>query len=292
MARLIHVGDLHDVPDDVAPLVADYRGLRDVQLRSRVEPERGVFLAEGEKVIRRARAAGLRPRSFLMAPRWLAPLADVLDTTDPHVPCLVAPEATIERISGFHVHRGALASIWRPPERDAADVLRVAGPSGLVVVLDDLVDHTNVGAVVRGAAAFGAGGLLLGPGCADPLYRRAVKVAMGAVFTLPYARVDPATAGRLLRADGWQLWALTLAPDAVPLDDAVRGAPAGGAPAEPPVGGPARRVALLLGAEGAGVSPGWLAQADLAVRIPIAADVDSLNVAAAAAVALYAVTRR
>ncbi|MGZ6804868.1 MAG: TrmH family RNA methyltransferase, partial [Nocardioidaceae bacterium] len=179
MATLIEVTDAAD------PRLGDYRDLRDVELRKHLEAEHGLFLAEGEKVVRRAVEAGFPARSFLMAPRWLDGLADVLEASD--APCYVVSEALAEQVTGFHVHRGALASLERRPLPSVADVLADART---VVVLEDIVDHTNVGAVLRSAAALGVDAVLLSPRCADPLYRRAVKVAMGAVFTLPYARID------------------------------------------------------------------------------------------------------
>ncbi|MGI8645930.1 MAG: TrmH family RNA methyltransferase, partial [Nocardioides sp.] len=168
MAELVAVTSADD------PRLADYRDLRDVELRKHVEAEHGLFLAEGEKVVRRAVAAGYAPRSFLMAERWLAGLDDVLDTSE--APCFVVSEALAEEVTGFHVHRGALASLARTPLPSVDDVLDGARS---VLVLEDLVDHTNVGAAFRSGAALGFDAVLLSPRCADPLYRRAVKVAMG-----------------------------------------------------------------------------------------------------------------
>ena len=170
MAELTEVTD----PDD--PRLADYRDLRDVELRKHLEAEHGLFLAEGEKVVRRAVEAGYSPRSFLMAPRWLDGLADVLGGTD--APCYVVSEALAEQVTGFHVHRGALASLRRRPLPSLDDVLAGART---VLVLEDIVDHTNVGAILRSGAALDIDAVLLSPRCADPLYRRSVKVAMGAV---------------------------------------------------------------------------------------------------------------
>ena len=262
-----------EVTDPADPRLADYRDLRDVQLRRSLEAEHGLFLAEGEKVVRRAAGAGYPVRSFLMAPRWLDGLADVLDATD--APCFVVPEAMAEEVTGFHVHRGALASLARTPLPSVAEVVRDART---VVVLEDLVDHTNVGAVLRSAAALGVDAALLSPRCADPLYRRAVKVAMGAVFALPWTRL-PDWSGALpaLAEEGFTTVALTLGEGAVPLEDAVRGLD---------------RVALVLGSEGHGLSPRWEASSQVRATIEMRADVDSLNVAAAAALACYVAARR
>jgi tRNA G18 (ribose-2'-O)-methylase SpoU len=267
MAELIEVAD----PDD--PRLADYRDLRDVQLRTHLEAEHGLFLAEGEKVVRRAVEAGFAPRSFLMAPRWLDGLADVLAGSD--APCFVLEERLAERVTGFHVHRGALASLERRPVPSLDEVLAGARQ---VLVLEDVVDHTNVGAIFRCGAAFGFDAVLLAPRCADPLYRRSVKVGMGAVFSMPWTRLpDWYDALPDLAARGFTTVALTLADDAVPVERAVHGVD---------------RVALVLGSEGHGLSDRWEQSADRRAIIEMAPGVDSLNVAAATAVACYVTARR
>ena len=267
------MAELVDVTDPADPRLADYRDLRDVSLRKHLEAEHGLFLAEGEKVVRRAVEAGYEPRSFLMAPRWLDGLADVLDRSE--APCYVVAEALAEQVTGFHVHRGALASLRRTPLPSVATVLDGARS---VLVLEDVVDHTNVGAIFRSGAALGFDAVLLSPRCADPLYRRAVKVAMGAVFSLPWTRL-PAweTALPELSAAGFTTVALTLAPDAVDVADAVRGLD---------------KVALVLGGEGHGLSARWESQAERRAIIPMTPGIDSLNVAAATAVACYVTARR
>ncbi|MGH8775525.1 MAG: TrmH family RNA methyltransferase [Jiangellaceae bacterium] len=261
MARITEVTSADDAR------LADYVSLRDVELRTSVEAQRGLFLAEGGKVVRRAVEAGYAVRSFLMAPRWLESLADVLGAAD--VPCYLAPPDLIEAVTGFHVHRGALASLHRRTLPTVAEVLVGARR---VAVLEDLVDHTNVGAVFRSAAGFGIDAVVLSPRCADPLYRRAVKVSMGAAFAVPYARMRHWYDGLdELRQAGFHVLALTPASDAAPLT-AV----------ELP-----DRVALVLGTEGAGLTARWMADSDRRVTIPIRAGIDSLNVGAAAAVAFY-----
>ena len=267
------MAELVEVDDPADPRLGDYRDLRDVQLRKSFEAEHGLFLAEGEKVVRRAVEAGHSPRSFLMAPRWLDGLADVLARTD--APCFVLAESLAEQVTGFHVHRGALASLERRPLPSVPEVLTGARS---VLVLEDLVDHTNVGAAFRSGAALGVDAVLLSPRCADPLYRRAVKVGMGAVFSLPWTRVpDWYDALPTLAGHGFTSVALTLAPDAVPLEEAVAGLD---------------RVALVLGSEGHGLTSRWEQSADRRAIIPMAAGIDSLNVAAAAAVACYVTARR
>jgi tRNA G18 (ribose-2'-O)-methylase SpoU len=265
--HLVEIG----TPDD--PRLTDYRDLRDVQLRQHYEGEHGLFLAEGEKVVRRAVEAGFRPRSFLMAPRWLDGLADVLSQSD--APVYVVSEALAEQVTGFHVHRGALASLHRNPLPSVEEVL--AGARS-VLVLEDIVDHTNVGAIFRSGAALGFDAVLVAPRCADPLYRRSIKVGMGAVFTTPWTRLlDWYDALPAVSTAGFTTVALTLADDAVPIEEAVRGVD---------------RLALVLGSEGHGLSSRWEQTADRRATIPMAAQIDSLNVAAATAVACYVAARR
>lgn len=262
-------------PDDER--LADYVSLTDVALRRRTEPERGLYIAESEKVIRRALAAGHRPRSYLMAQRWLTDLADLVERAEADgVPVFVGEHDVIEQLTGFHLHRGALASMQRPVLPTVAEVVRDARR---VVVLEDIVDHTNVGAVFRSAAALGVDAVLVTPRCADPLYRRAIRVSMGTVFQVPWTRIDPWPAGiQDLRDLGFTVATLALADDAVSLDDLA---------ADPP-----ERLALVLGTEGDGLSRRTLEAADLTVTIPMAGGVDSLNVAAAGAVAAWALRPR
>jgi tRNA G18 (ribose-2'-O)-methylase SpoU len=253
--------------------LSDYVALTDVALRRRTEPEGGMFIAESEKVIRRALAAGMRPRSYLMAERWLTDLADVVAQAGADgIPVYVGEHDVIEALTGFHLHRGALAAMHRPALPAPAALLASARR---VVVLEDIVDHTNVGAAVRSAAAFGADAVLVTPRCADPLYRRAIRVSMGTVFQVPWTRIDPWPAGvELLRGLGFTVAALATNGDAMPLERFAQGR--------------AERVALVLGTEGDGLCRHTLTAVDVCVRIPMAGGVDSLNVAAAAAVALYA----
>lgn len=262
--RVTSVGDLR---------LGDYVSLRDVQLRRSLEAEHGLFIAEGEKVVRRAVEAGYAVRSFLMAPRWTSSLADVLDASG-DVPCYVAEEAVIEQVTGFHVHRGALAAMHRRPLPAVEEVLEGAKR---IIVCEDLVDHANVGTIFRCAAGLGMDAVLLSPRCADPLYRRSVKVSMGAVFAVPYARITNWYDGLVqLRAAGFQVLALSPAPAAVPIEDVVH----------------TDRMALVLGSEGAGLSARWMATADQQVMIPLVPGIDSLNVTAAAAIGAYLVRSR
>jgi tRNA G18 (ribose-2'-O)-methylase SpoU len=252
------------------PLLHDKVGQTDMALRTRREPAEGLFVAEGEKVIRRALEAGYRMRSMLLEEKWLPQLADVVERVD--APVHVAGLDVLEQVTGYSVHRGALAAMQRRPLPDPADLLADARR---VVVLEDVTNHTNVGAVFRAAAGLGVDAVLVTPRCADPLYRRSVKVSMGAVFAVPWTRLPSWPAGvDDLRAAGFTVAALALREDAVDLRDLAADAP--------------DRLALLLGTEGDGLGAATVAAADVVVRIPMAGGVDSLNVAAAAAVAFWA----
>jgi tRNA G18 (ribose-2'-O)-methylase SpoU len=267
------VTPLTDLSD---PRLDDYARLTDVALRSRQEPEKGLYIAESSTVLGRALRAGHRPRSVLVSPRWLPDLermfAGASSTVEGDVPVFVAEHDVLEALTGFHVHRGALAAMHRPSQAPVADVLAGARR---VAVLEDVVDHTNVGAAFRSAAALGVDAVLVTPRCADPLYRRSVRVSMGTVFQVPWTRLETWPGGMAeLRELGFVTAALALDEQAVDLDDLA---------ARPP-----ERLALVLGTEGDGLRPATVAAADVVVRIPMAGGVDSLNVAAAAAVAFWA----
>ena len=290
------------VDDPADPRLHDYTGLTDVELRSRREPAAGLFIAEGEKVIRRAAAAGYPMRSLLLSPKWVEPLRDVIDASPAPV-YVVAPELA-ESVTGYHVHRGALASMGRKPLPAVADVLsgarrlpvteavnerpdagavsppgRQEAPVRRLAVFEDIVDHANLGAAFRNAAALGVDGVLLTPRCADPFYRRSVKVSMGAVFQVPWTRLEswPEDVA-ILRSAGFTVAALCLSDRAITLDELASRHD--------------EKLALVFGTEGAGLTPAVLAAADQHVRIPMDAGVDSLNVAAASAVAFYATRPR
>ena len=262
-----------EVTDPADPRVADYVGLRDGARRMRQDPAAGFFIAEGDQVVRRAAGGGFPPRSVLVSPQRLADLSPEIAGLP--CPVLVASFDVLEAVTGFHVHRGILASFGRlpppPPEQVLAGARRV-------VVLEGLNNHTNLGAVFRSCAALGMDAVLLTRTCADPLYRRTVRVSMGEVFSVPYAYVDE-WPGALqgLRDQGFRVLALTPAPDAVPLEDVHLGDD--------------ERVALLLGSEGHGLTGDAMAASTERVRIRMAGGVDSLNVGAAAAIACWVVGR-
>jgi tRNA G18 (ribose-2'-O)-methylase SpoU len=248
----------------------DFTDLRDVELRSSREPEEGLFLAEGEKTMRRALDAGYELRGVLCTERWLPALETLID--DPDAVAYVVDDEVLARTTGFPVHRGAIASFHRRQLPELADTLE---GTTRVLVLEDVQDHTNLGAMFRSAAALGTDAVVLTPRSADPLYRRAIRTSMGSVFAVPWTRAGWHDLPGLLKEAGFTLVALTPAVQATPLQEIdVAAMP---------------RLALVLGNESDGISGHYLREADLRVRIPIRDGVDSLNVAAAAAVALYAV---
>jgi len=263
------------VVDAADPRLTDYRDLTDVELRRRREPEEGLFLAEGAGVVARALLAGFRPRSLLL-------LRDRLDRADVRLaadavtaleaPVYVAGADVLVALTGYDVHRGVLAAFERKPLPVVEDVLLGARR---VVVFEDMVDHTNLGAAFRSAAALGVDAVLVTSRCADPLYRRSVRVSMGTVFSVPWTRLTSWPGDlALLSAVGFFTAALALADDAITLDELA--------------GQRHERLALVLGTEGSGLRTSTLASTDVRVRIPMSGGVDSLNVAAAAAVACYA----
>ncbi len=295
---------IHRIDDLSAPELADYTQLTDVALRRVREPEEGLYLAESPKVIDRALRAGHRPRSVLLLEEWIPKLEDVL-AGHPEVPVYVGSSEQLAQLTGFHMHRGALASMHRPVPRDPGELLRA---SRRVVVLEDLADHTNVGrskvstptdrpdgrkrsriavleglsdhanvgSAFRNAAAMGVDAVLVTPNCADPLYRRSVRVSMGTVFQVPWTRIDPWPAGgmQVLKEAGYVVAGMSLGEDSITLDELV---------AEEH-----DALALVFGSEGHGLSKATDRQLDRRVTIPMMNGVDSLNVAASSAVAFYA----
>ena len=261
MARVVAVDDAAD------PRLADFRDLARADRRPDRPGGRGLVLAEGTVVVRRLLASPYPPRALLGVARRVEDLAPDLAGAD--VPAYVTDAATMAEVVGFHLNRGVLASADRAPAPDLAALLAGARR---VALLEGVNDHENLGALFRNAAALGVDAVLVGPECADPLYRRSVRVSMGHVLRVPFATCGLAAAVTALRGAGFTLAALTPGGDP--------GALAGLAGHE--------RVALMLGAEGPGLSDEALAAADVRVRIPMAGDVDSLNVATAAAVAFHA----
>lgn len=267
MARLEFAETLGD------PRLDAYARLTDHQLRASVEAERGVFVAESALVVEAALDCGCVPRSFLVGRNHLAAAAPLLERA-PDVPAYVLPQDQIERLTGYRMVRGVLGEFERPVELTIPEAIAGAAK---VAVIEDLVDVSNVGALFRNAAALGVEAVVLSPGCADPLWRRALRASMGHALRLPWARAAredwPSSAFELLHREGFEVIALALADDAVPLND--------------PALKSADKRALVFGTEGTGLSPAALAACDCKAIIPMARGVDSLNVAASSAVAFW-----
>jgi tRNA G18 (ribose-2'-O)-methylase SpoU len=270
---IIRIEDLNDPRLDV------YSRITDAQLKNEREPERGLFIAESRKVIERAIASGVTPVSLFMEERWLPStqeLIDSLEAIDPEIPIFVATNAQMRELTGYEVTRGALGVFYRPPVPSVEEVCRNARR---IAVLEDITNYTNIGAIFRSAAALGIDAVLVTPLCHDPLYRRAARVSMGTVFQVPWARIgeeahDWATQGvPLLHKLGFKTVALALKTDSIGLDD--------------PRLQECEKLAIVLGTEGDGLSETTISSCDYTVRIPMAHGVDSLNVAAASAVAFW-----
>ncbi|WP_104099197.1 RNA methyltransferase [Cryobacterium sp. M96] len=260
---VIEISDLSD------PRLADYAHLTDVALKKARGTEHGLYIAESALVLERALRAGHRPRSVLTLGNT-APEARALVGED--VPIFVGPGALLAELTGYVLHRGVIASMHRPELPDPESLLAGARR---IVILENVSDPTNVGAIFRSAGAIGADAILVTPRCSDPFYRRAIRVSMGTVLQVPWTRVgDWPSTRALLTRHGFHLAALALTTDAVSLRDFP--------------GHEHERLALLLGAEGEGLTPDALAASDTVVQIPMKHGIDSLNVAAASAVAMWA----
>ncbi len=278
-----------EVPTLDDPRLDAYARLTEAQLRNKLEPEKGLFIAESGKVIERALAAGMMPLSLLMEAKWLPSMKPIIDETAARwgedVPVFVAPRAELRNLTGFELTRGALGAFRRPPLPSVAET--VAG-ARRIAVLEDIANHTNVGAIFRSAAALDVDAVLVTPSCYDPLYRRSVRVSMGTVFQIPWTRIGDVAASDdgegdagwaaagvpLLHELGFKTAAFALSDESVSLDDARLASE--------------DRLALVFGTEGDGLAHDTIARCDYTVRIPMSHNVDSLNVAAASAVAFWA----
>ncbi len=271
--------------------VAAYVNLTEMQLRNRLEPAKGLFIAESPKVIDRALAAGREPISLLVEETWVEGMADMFARIDaqwgPDIPVYVASTDQLKRLTGYHLHRGALSAMRRWPLPSVAEVCRNARR---VAVMENIVDHTNVGALIRSAAALDVDVVLVTPSCGDPLYRRAARVSMGTVFQIPWTRIGgedkrywPFKGIDELKSLGFTTVAMALEDDSISLDELTRRL--NGSQDEP---NHIDKIALIFGTEGDGLSHHTIARADLTVKIPMSHGVDSLNVAASSAVAFYA----
>lgn len=266
----IFVTDLRD------PQLQEYAYLTDAALRSKHAPAKGLYIAESANVIRTCIAAGHQPRSFLMAPRWVESMTDLLDQF-PHVPVFTAEPEVLEELTGFNLHRGPMASMHRSALPSLTDLLSpVSKPAPTrIAIFDGMADHTNMGAAFRGAAALGIDAVLITPTSSDPLYRRSLRVSMGSAVQVPWTRItNLLTALADLRAAGYITAALALEDESITLDEFVAQGH--------------EKVAVLFGSEGHGLSAPAIAAADRVVKIPMMGGVDSLNVAATAAVVFYA----
>ena len=269
---------LADVDSLADPRLAPFRNLPDRQLRAAGE----MFLVEGRLGVRRLLTeSSFAPHSFFLTPpAWVA-LSDLFGKLPAATPVYRGSQALLNEVVGYNLHRGCLAAVWRGAPRDPAALLDGCTREGRpLLVLEELNNPENVGNVFRNAVAFGAGGVWLTSGCADPLYRQATRISMGGTLRVPFARLAPGAAvASALRAQGFTSVALTPDPSAPPIDVVA-----------PELAG-ARQIALLLGNEAAGLSAEFLASADWRVRIPLMPEVDSLNVATASGTALHTFAR-
>jgi len=254
------------------PRLADYAHLTDVALKKARGTEHGLYIAESLIVLQRALSAGHEPRSVLALGASVGDAIAALGDRD--VPVFSGPGELLEELTGYVLHRGLISAMHRPALPTVSALLEGASR---VVILENIADPTNVGAIFRSVGAIGADAVLVTPRCSDPFYRRSIRVSMGTVLQVPWTRVgDWASTRALLAASGFHIAALALTPDAVSLREFAAAAP--------------QRVALVLGAEGEGLTEEAIAVADTVVRIPMAHGIDSLNVAATAAVAMYALS--
>ncbi len=263
------------ISDFAAPELDVYARLREIQLLNRHEPEKGIFIAESPRVIERALDAGCVPLSFLVEERYVEKEARELLARCGNIPVYTAEMDVLVQITGYKLTRGMLCAMRRPPLRPVEEICRDARR---IAILENVVNPTNVGAVFRSAAALNMDAVLLTPDCSDPLYRRSIRVSMGTVFQIPWTWLDgknawPEDGMALLRKMGFRTVAMALTEDSVSIDDP-------GLLCE-------EKLAVILGTEGDGLAAETIADCDYRVRIPMAHGVDSLNVAAASAVAFW-----
>lgn len=270
MSQIIHITDFSDPALDV------FARLTEAQLRNKMEPEKGIFIAESTKVIRTALQAGYEPLSMLMENKHVEGQGAELIAMCPDTPIYVADAAILEKLTGYKVTRGVLCAMRRKPPHTVEEVCANAKR---IAILEGIVDTTNIGAIFRSAAALGMDAVLVTPTCGDPLYRRAVRVSMGTVFQIPWARIGDCPADwphkgmELLHNMGFKTAALALTDRSVSIEDPALAAE--------------EKLAVILGTEGDGLMASTIEAADYTVKIPMAHGVDSLNVGNAAAVAFW-----
>lgn len=275
MSNIIEINEFSRPELDV------FARLTEAQLRNRLEPEKGIFIAESPKVIERALNAGYEPVSLLMERKHIDGQAhDIIDRCG-DIPVYTADRELLAELTGYQLTRGVLCALRRPP---LPSVEELCGPARRVAVLESIVDPTNVGAIFRSAAALNMDAVLVTPTCCDPLYRRAVRVSMGTVFQVPWTRIGsepadwPQPGIQHLRDLGFKTAAMALSDTAVSIEDPCLCAE--------------EKLAIILGTEGDGLSKHTIADCDYTVRIPMSHQVDSLNVAAASAVAFWQLRAR
>ena len=274
MANVIEITDFQ------APELDVYARLTEAQLLNRFEPKKGMFIAESPKVIERALEAGCIPVSCLMERKHIDGQAKEIIEKCGNIPVYTSEFDVLTQLTGFQLTRGVLCAMYRPPVRTVRDICANARR---IAVLEDIMNPTNLGAIFRSAAALGMDAVVLTPGCTDPLYRRSVRVSMGTVFQVPWAYLDKETEGwphpglEFLRELGFKTAAMALCENTLSIDD--------------PVLMSEDKLAIVLGTEGDGLSQRTIADCDYTVKIPMSHGVDSLNVAAASAVAFWQLSR-
>ena len=264
-----------EITDFAAPELDVYARLREVQLLNRQDPEQGIFIAESPRVIERALDAGCVPLSFLVEKKHLEQEARTLMERCPESPFYTAEFDVLTQITGYKLTRGMLCAMRRPKP---LSVEEVCAGTHRIAILENVVNPTNVGAIFRSAAALNMDAVLLTPDCSDPLYRRAIRVSMGTVFQIPWTYFPedaswPEDGMKLLKESGFKTVSMALRNDSVEIDDPVLHAE--------------ERLAVILGTEGEGLASTTIADSDYTVKIPMSHGVDSLNVAAASAVAFW-----
>ncbi|MCR5122470.1 MAG: RNA methyltransferase [Ruminococcus sp.] len=266
-----------EITDFELPALIPYRTTSEVQLMHYYEPEQGLFIAESPKVIRRALDAGYQPESFLIDKKFVTGQASDIIERCPDVPVYTAAASVLSELTGFKLTLGAMCAMRRRPSAKPEEVLQGASR---VAVLEDIMNQTNVGAIFRSAAALGFDAVLLTPACSDPLYRRSVRVSMGTVFQIPWAYLEcsPPDYVDFLREKGFAAAAMALRHDTVSVDD--------------PKLAEEERLAVILGTEGEGLREETISACDYTIKIPMYHGVDSLNVAAASAVAFFSLSKK
>jgi len=264
---------IYEINDIAAPELDVYARLTQAQLKNRQSPERGIFIAEGTKVIEIALKNNIKPLSFLIERKHIEGKAKEIINSCPDIPIYTAEQDVLKSLTGYELTRGVLCAMKRPSPRTAEEVCR---GSRRIAVLENIVDASNLGAIFRNAAALGVDGLMLSPSCCDPLYRKAVRTSMGTVFQIPWCRFEgawPEEGLGMLKSCGFKTASLALNRDAVSIDDGKLAN--------------CEKLAVILGTEGNGLDTKTIAASDYNVYIPMHSGVDSLNVAAAAAIAFW-----